>query len=85
MYSCGNGLISAYFQQQLKELSEKYDSKQYENLSHYVLDINNDALALTERIIKNYNLKCITINTDLFSNYPKENKLDLILFNPVLY
>jgi methylase of polypeptide subunit release factors len=55
----------------------------YNELMHFCLDINKDALTLTNSLLQNYNLKAEVLESNLFQNIPEEVKLDLIFFNPV--
>ena len=74
---CGNGLISICFLDILKKENIKLKN-------HYCIDINKYALNLTEKLIKNYNLNdnVYFIESDLFSSFEKEDKFDIIIFNP---
>ena len=74
---CGNGLISCCFLSKLKNLN-------INNYHHYCIDINNDAINLTKRLLSKYNLDVNTscIESDLFANVNKEETFDIIIFNP---
>ena len=74
---CGNGLVSCCYLDIIKK----------ENITlekHFCIDINKDALNLTEKLIKNYNLNnnVYFIESDLFSNFKNNEKFDIIIFNP---
>ena len=74
---CGNGLVSCCYLDIIKK----------ENITlekHFCIDINKDALNLTEKLIKNYNLNnnVFFIESDLFSNFKNNEKFDIIIFNP---
>ena len=74
---CGNGLVSCCYLDILKKENFKLEK-------HFCIDINKDALNLTEKLIKNYNLndKVYFIESDLFSNFKNNEKFDIIIFNP---
>ena len=74
---CGNGLVSCCYLDILKKENFKLEK-------HFCIDINKDALNLTEKLIKNYNLndKVYFIESDLFSNFQNNEKFDIIIFNP---
>ena len=74
---CGNGLVSCCYLDILKKEKIKLEK-------HFCIDINKDALNLTEKLIKNYNLNnnVFFIESDLFSNFKNNEKFDLIIFNP---
>ena len=74
---CGNGLVSCCYLDILKKEKIKLEK-------HFCIDINKDALNLTEKLIKNYNLNdnVYFIESDLFSSFEKEDKFDIIIFNP---
>jgi release factor glutamine methyltransferase len=74
---CGNGLVSCCYLDILKQ-------ENFQLEKHFCIDINKDALNLTEKLIKNYNLndKVYFIESDLFSNFKNNEKFDIIIFNP---
>ena len=74
---CGNGLISCCYLSKLKELN-------IDIINHYCIDINKDAVNLTQKIIKNYNLdkNVNVLEGDLFNNFEKDKIFDIIIFNP---
>ena len=74
---CGNGLVSCCYLDILKKENFKLEK-------HFCIDINKDALNLTEKLIKKYNLndKVYFIESDLFSNFKNNEKFDIIIFNP---
>ena len=74
---CGNGLVSCCYLDILKK-------ENFQLEKHFCIDINKDALNLTEKLIKNYNLndKVYFIESDLFSNFKNNEKFDIIIFNP---
>ena len=74
---CGNGLVSCCYLDILKKENFKLEK-------HFCIDINKDALNLTEKLIKNYNLNnnVFFIESDLFSNFKNNEKFDIIIFNP---
>lgn len=86
---CGNGLVSCCF---LNELTKFFENSQL-NLTHFLIDINPDALKLTKKIletceidefskrIKKSNIKLEFLNSNIFSTC-QDQKFDLIFFNP---
>ena len=75
---CGNGLVSCCFLSKLKNLNIKKE------INHYCIDINKDAINLTKNILSKYNFNNNTIvkESDLFNNIDKNQKFDIIIFNP---
>ena len=73
---CGSGLVSCCFLSKMKYLN-------IQNLNHYCVDINKDAIKLTENLLKNYNLEKNVkfIEGDLF-NKIENIEFDIIIFNP---
>ena len=74
---CGNGLVSCCYLSKLKELNIKL-------INHFCIDINKDAIILTEKLLKNYHLDndVFFIEGDLFNNIEKNILFDIIIFNP---
>ena len=74
---CGSGLVSCCFLSKLKELN-------INKLNHYCVDINKDAVNLTQKLLKNYNLDVdvSVLEGDLFNNFDKDKFFDIIIFNP---
>ena len=74
---CGNGLVSCCFLSKLKTLN-------INNYSHYCIDINKDAINLTQKLLSKYNLDFNTscIESDLFNNIDNKEIFDIIIFNP---
>ena len=74
---CGSGLVSCCFLSKLKELK-------IENLEHYCIDINKEAVNLTNNLLKNYKLdnNVNVMEGDLFNNFDNNKKFDIIIFNP---
>lgn len=74
---CGSGLVSCCYLSKLKKLN-------FDILNHYCVDINKDAVNLTQRLIKNYNLdkNVDCLEGDLFNNFDKNKIFDIIIFNP---
>ena len=74
---CGSGLVSCCFLSKLKELN-------INKLNHYCVDINKDAVNLTQKLLKNYNLdnNVNVLEGDLFNNFDKNIIFDIIIFNP---
>ena len=71
---CGNGLVSCSF---LSKLNQN-------NINHYCIDINKDALNLTKNLLSKYNLNKNTffLESDLFDSIDKNITFDIIIFNP---
>ena len=74
---CGSGLVSCCFLSKLKDLNINI-------LNHYCIDINKDAVNLTQNLLKNYNFdnNVNVIEGDLFNSFEKEKIFDIIIFNP---
>ena len=74
---CGSGLVSCCYLSKLKELNINI-------LNHYCVDINKDAVNLTQNLLKNYNLdnNVNVLEGDLFNNFDKNIIFDIIIFNP---
>ena len=74
---CGSGLVSCCYLSKLKELNISI-------LNHYCVDINKDAINLTQNLIKNYNLddNVNFIEGDLLNKFEKNKIFDIIIFNP---
>lgn len=74
---CGSGLVSCCYLSKLKELNISI-------LNHYCVDINKDAINLTQNLIKNYNLddNVNFIEGDLLNKFDKNKIFDIIIFNP---
>lgn len=78
----GSGFVSCCFLNLLKEISEE----KYMNNKHYCVDVNQDALALTNNLINYYGFEANTIESNLFSKFNENKegiKFDVIIFNPV--
>ena len=73
---CGSGLVSYQF---LNILKKNSDNK----LKHYCIDINADAISLTNKLLKNTNMinDCILLESNLFEKVSFEF-FDIIIFNP---
>ena len=71
---CGNGLVSCSF---LSKLNQN-------NINHYCIDINKDALNLTKKLLSYYNLNknIFFLESDLFDSIDKNITFDIIIFNP---
>ena len=71
---CGNGLVSCSF---LSKLNQN-------NINHYCIDINKDALNLTKNLLSYYNLNknIFFLESDLFDSIDKNITFDIIIFNP---
>jgi methylase of polypeptide subunit release factors len=68
----GSGYVSAYFVDKYRDRIKK----------HYCVDINNDALDLTKRIIDKMDFSNVEVmKSNLFENISE--KFDIIIFNPV--
>ena len=74
---CGSGLVSCCYLSKLKELNINI-------LNHYCIDINKDAVNLTQRLLKNYSLNknVSVLEGDLFNNFDNDKIFDIIIFNP---
>ena len=74
---CGSGLVSCCFLSKLKDLNINI-------LNHYCIDINKDAVNLTQNLLKNYNFdnNVNVIEGDLFNSFEKDKIFDIIIFNP---
>ena len=74
---CGSGLISICYLSKLRQLN-------INNYEHYCIDINKDAVDLTQRLLKNYKLdEGVKVKEgDLFNNFDENMKFDIIIFNP---
>ena len=74
---CGSGLVSCCFLSKLKQLNINI-------LNHFCVDINKDAVNLTQRLLKNYDLdeNVKILEGDLFKNFDKNKIFDIIIFNP---
>ena len=75
---CGNGLVSCCFLSKLKSLNLK------NNINHYCLDINKDAINLTKNLLTHYKFDQNTsfIESNLFEKIDKKEIFDIIIFNP---
>lgn len=73
----GSGIISCTYLHYLKQNNININK-------HYCLDINPAAVALTEKLIKHYDLynNVICIESDYFNNIDNNIKFDFIFFNP---
>ena len=76
---CGNGLVSCSFLSKLNQLINIEN-----NINHYCIDINKDALNLTKNLLSKYNLNKNTffLESDLFDSIDKNITFDIIIFNP---
>ena len=74
---CGSGLVSCCYLSKLKVLNIDISS-------HFCVDINKDAVNLTQNLLKNYNFdKNVSIvESDLFKNLDENKIFDIIIFNP---
>jgi methylase of polypeptide subunit release factors len=68
----GSGYVSTYFVDKYSDCIKK----------HICVDVNDDALKLTERIMSRMNLTNVdVVKSNLFENI--NEKVDIIIFNPV--
>lgn len=73
----GNGLVSACYLSYITENNIKLTN-------HTCVDINKDALNLTENLLKQYHLdsNAIVVESNLFQSIDANKVFDLIFFNP---
>ena len=75
---CGSGLVSACF---INELHKR----KIQLSTHYCVDINKDALTISEKLFTKSNLNSNNIKyvcSDLFEKFNQDKQFDIVIFNP---